>query len=149
MPPRRYFKVRWGRGLPPSFHRKAKSAFVRETRKDCALRKCQLLEKKCGLILWGMFGLGLIRFTHQRRPHWVVFFVCPTYHRFITPNSVAVLMRLLGIDPSADCNAHPLKPMTLLTFPLVILCISQESWWHSSCSWCCEPCLVRSCSHPL
>ena len=53
--------------MPPSFHRKAKSAFVRETRKNRALRKCQLLEKKCGLILWGMFGLGLIRFTNSFR----------------------------------------------------------------------------------
>jgi hypothetical protein len=48
---------------PLSAYRKVKSEFVRETRKICALRKYQLLEKICGFVLGKMFGLSLIWFT--------------------------------------------------------------------------------------
>ena len=43
---------------PPQFTVKAELAFVREAQKVCALRKYQLLEKKCGFVLGETFGLG-------------------------------------------------------------------------------------------
>ena len=46
--------------VPPRLTDKAELAFVREAQEMCALRKYQLLEKICGLILGEMFGLGLI-----------------------------------------------------------------------------------------
>jgi hypothetical protein len=58
---------RWGDTTSPN-HRTAISAFVRETRKHCALRKYQLLEKNCSFILGEMFGLALICFTLSLSP---------------------------------------------------------------------------------
>ena len=62
-PPQTALQGGSGEQQPLSAHRKALSTFVREALKNGALRKCQLLEERCGLIPGKMFKLGPIRST--------------------------------------------------------------------------------------